>query len=78
MLRDIGGVNALTSDHVMWIFYLYKGWDDLALALYETLDPQPSMVPNTVYKDDFNFLYGQLTGDTTTGVTIAKICPIGG
>ena len=78
MLRDIGGVNALTSDHVMWIFYLYKGWDDLALALYETLDPQPSVVPNTVYKDDFNFLYGQLTGDTTTGVTIAKICPIGG
>lgn len=78
MLRDIGGVNALTSDHVMWIFYLYKGWDDLALALYETLDPQPSIVPNTVYKDDFNFLYGQLTGDTTTGVTIAKICPIGG
>jgi hypothetical protein len=78
MLRDIGGVNALTADHVLWIFYLYKGWDDLALALYEELDPQPSVVPNTVYKDDFNFLYGQLTGDTTTGVTIAKICPIGG
>lgn len=78
MLRDIGGVNALTSDHVMWIFYLYKGWDDLALSLYETLDPQPRIVPNTVYKDDFNFLYGQLTGDTSAGVTIAKICPIGG
>ena len=58
------GVSNLTMDHLVYVYALYKEWDDLAKEAKDKCDPQSKSLPSKVYHYDVLYVYCLLTGQT--------------